>query len=95
MDLTAAAEVASEGSTEIAQQGDVGDAELARPSIEPPVGIVLQPGNATTDLGITDQPVESSAASPREDEDMSVEIDSSEPETEQPSDRDPTNFQAS
>ncbi|XP_028108413.1 uncharacterized protein LOC114307221 [Camellia sinensis] len=87
-----AAEEVNVGSPEIAQQGDVGDAELACPAIGPPAGIVLQPGDVTPDLGIPDQPVGSGAVSPRGEE---IEPNSSKPETEQPSDRDPIDLQAS
>ncbi|XP_028067777.1 uncharacterized protein LOC114270461 [Camellia sinensis] len=83
VDFTTVAEEANEDSTEIVLQSGVGNAELARPAIEPPVGMSSQPGDATTDLGITDQSIGSNAASPRGEE---VEPISIEPEAEQLSD---------
>ncbi|CAL5426961.1 unnamed protein product [Camellia sinensis] len=77
MDLTAAAGVNEVSAMKIAQQSDVGDAELARPSTNPSVGGALQPDNTTLDLGIIGQLVGSNAASPRGDDDASVEIISS------------------
>ncbi|XP_028075591.1 uncharacterized protein LOC114277829 [Camellia sinensis] len=91
VDLTAVAEMENEGSIEITQQSDIGDAELVRPSIQPSIGIVPLPGNMTMGLEVIEQPVGSGAVSPREDEDISIETINGELATDiavQPSDHD-------
>lgn len=92
MDLAAAAEEVSADLTEVTQQGDVGDTELARPAEEPSASTTLQPGDAMTELGITDQPALSDAASLEGEE---VEPISIEPDAAQPSDHAPIHLQAS
>ncbi|GMQ02271.1 hypothetical protein CsSME_00048578 [Camellia sinensis var. sinensis] len=92
VDLVVVDEEVNIVSTEITQLGDVGDAELARPVEEPSTNTTLQPGDAMTELGITDQPTLFGAASPRGEEVGPISIDS---EAEQSSDRGNINLQAS